>query len=164
MKRLLISGILMIGLAGSAFAQQPLAQLAQGNVATPAKPTTVPATPASYVKGGQVENCPTCVTPTKTICVTEQTTKVTVKPAYSKVCEPFCLPKCPSLFSSSKDCCTDGCANCEHPRTKYFLVVKPCVQECPATVCKPVQVPACTAPAPCAKPCPTSVPCANCTP
>jgi len=148
----------MIGLGGDLLAQQPLAQLAQGNLPS-ATPQAATVTSASYVKSGQGDCCSSCPAPTKTICVAEPTTKVTIKPAYSKVCEPFCLPKL-SLFSSSRDACatgcstgcTTGCANCEHPRTKYYLVVKPCVQECPATVCKPVQVPACTAP------------CSKCTP
>ena len=147
MKRLLLASILMVGLVESLLAQQPMPQSPPGS--QPAAGLPAPAlavtSPTAYplVDGGDSA----CV-PLKTICVAEPTTKVTITPLYSKVCEPLCLPKC-SLFSST-GCCDGGCGRCMHPRNKYYLVVRPCKEERPAVVCKPVLVPACPAPAACA--------------
>ena len=82
---------------------------------------------------------------TKTICVPEPATKVTVKFNYSSVCEKICFPKCSSFLSPK---CDTGCAqgNCaSHPFQKKYLIKKACITECPTTKCVPVEVPACEA-------------------
>jgi hypothetical protein len=80
---------------------------------------------------------------------------------YGSRCEDFCLPKCSHLchlFGSSgcTDCCEDGaCHDCEHPRTRKYLVLyihhhEECVPKCVVVesppVCSPCP-PTCT-PAP----------------
>jgi hypothetical protein len=89
-------------------------------------------------------NSDACVrlTKTKTICVPEPATKVTVKINYSSVCEKVCFPKC-TLWGSG---CDSGCeqGKCEHHAyQKKYLVKRICTTECPTTKCVPVEVPVC---------------------
>lgn len=99
-----------------------------------------------------------CCTPTKTICVREQYMKQTVKPAYSSVCEPICLPYrcdlvalCQWLRHEDCDC---KCCPCTKPYTKKYLVKKLKTTEKCEWKCVPQTVPcdhcgsdSCTAPA-----------------
>jgi hypothetical protein len=118
MKRILAGGLVMVALAGTALAQQSLPPV-QGEP---------------------------CGVPMKTICVPECGVKEVRTPVYSKTCEPFCLPSCFHLHSLFGHC-DSGCdgAQCEHPRTKYFLIKRYCVEKRPETKCIPVTVPACDA-------------------
>src|SRR5437763_12092850 len=123
MKQMLLGGLCIVAFASSAFAQQlSLPDQLPAAVNGPGD-TTVTGVSHRFSESG-----PGCAVPLKTICVPECTTKVTVKPSYSKVCEPLCLPKCSSLFGRFGQCQED-CANCERPRNKYYLVVRPCKEE-----------------------------------
>jgi hypothetical protein len=148
MKQILIGGLWIFSCASSVLAQQA-ALPAPSMPYAAAGPQAAPLTVATHKVGGQAECGPSCAVPLKTICVPEVTTKVTVTPMYSKVCEPLCLPKF-SLFSGSRNCEGD-CAQCERPRNKYYLVVKPCTQERPVVLCKPALVPACASGSGCAQ-------------
>jgi hypothetical protein len=117
MKRIFLGGAILLGAVSFALAEA-------------AEPASDPAAP-----------CPACEVRTKTICVGEHTTKITIKPAYSKVCEPLCLPKC--SFHLGFHHSDDSCPNCECARKKYYLVVRPCKEERAAVVCKPVEVEDC---------------------
>jgi hypothetical protein len=146
MKRILVGGLLLFALAGSVLAQQAMQLMPQG---TPleSNPIAQPATHTGH-RGGTVQGA--CCTQqgcqaTKTICVPEQTKRIIETPVYSKVCEPLCVPSCCSLGSLFHHCsgdCGHG-VTCEHPRNRYFLYKRICVEECPAVKCAAVCVPAC---------------------
>jgi hypothetical protein len=69
-------------------------------------------------------------------------TKDVAKRCYGSRCEDFCLPKCSSCLgrcfggSGCSDGCGEGaCHDCEHPRTKKYLVLyirhhEECVPKC----------------------------------
>jgi hypothetical protein len=146
MKRILIGGLLLMTLAGSAPAQQPVPQVYQqvpvGGPSQPAWPATTNVPFHSYPTVVHGDCTAGCCAPTKTICVPEQSCKEVKTPVYSKGCEPFCVPNCGCHWRSLFGGCDSGC---EQPRTKYFLVKKYCVEQIPVTKCVPVTVPACGA-------------------
>ena len=95
------------------------------------------------------------------VCVPITQTKKVEKRCYSDTCEQFCLPKCPlfGLFGGhgcggcGHDCDHDGscheggaCHQCEHIRTRKYLVVKIKKEEQCVPACK-VEHEACCAPA-----------------
>jgi hypothetical protein len=145
MKRILYSGLVMLALAGSVLAQQGMQAMPQG---TPLAGTPVAEPATNTTHGGWAAHggcCAASCSAPKTICVPEQTTRRIETPVYSKGCEPLCVPSCCSLGSLFNHCsgdCGHG-VTCEHPRTRYFLVKRICVEECPAVKCSPVCVPAC---------------------
>ena len=95
------------------------------------------------------------------VCVPTTETKTITKRVYGDICEQFCVPKCP-LFGflghggcggCGHDCdhdgaCHDGaaCHDCEHIRTRKYLVVKIKKEEQCVPACK-VEHEACCAPA-----------------
>jgi hypothetical protein len=134
MRRILFGSFLVLALAGTVLAQRPV----DSSIPASGPPAAMPAANGAGDPSGCAPSCGVCL---KTICVPENTTKVTVKPLYSKVCEPLCFPKWSLRLGFHH--CEEACATCEHPRTKYYLVVRPCKEERPAVVCKPVLVEAC---------------------
>ena len=94
------------------------------------------------------------------VCVPTTEIKKIDKRIYSDTCEQFCLPKCPLFgFLGGHGCggcghdCHDGacheggtCHQCEHIRTRKYLVVKIKKEEQCVAACK-VEHEACAAPA-----------------
>jgi hypothetical protein len=89
------------------------------------------------------------------VCVPTTETKKIDNRVYTDTCEQFCLPKC-SFFGffghggCGGDCengsCHDGnCHQCEHPRTRKYLVVKIQKEEQCVPACK-VEHEGCCAP------------------
>lgn len=92
------------------------------------------------------------------VCVPSTETKKIDKRVYTDTCEQFCLPKCPlfgGLFGGGgcdshceNGACHDGsCHQCEHPRTRKYLVVKIKHEEQCIPACKVEPEGACAAPA-----------------
>jgi hypothetical protein len=89
------------------------------------------------------------------VCVPTTETKKIDKRVYTDICEQFCVPKCSLLGflrggGCDSDCengsCHDGnCHQCEHPRTRKYLVVKIKHEEECVPACK-VEQGCCTAP------------------
>jgi hypothetical protein len=90
------------------------------------------------------------------VCQPTVEVKKVPKRCYGELCEDFCLPKCSFWHGCCfwhKSCCQDGCcAECEHPRTKKYLLVK--IRTCEECVNRCVVQPACCPP-PCTPPGPT---------
>jgi hypothetical protein len=150
MKRILLA-LLCVACTGTAWAQspQPARPLPSANAIT-----VQPATPIQQSTGNRQfaefmpsNNCaPSCCQPccvaTKTICVPECATKITVKINYSSVCEKICFPKCSCFGGHCNSCCEQG--KCDsHIYQKKYLVKHVCTTECPTTKCVAVEVPAC---------------------
>src|SRR5262249_55913204 len=121
----------------------------------PAQPVLPPPGCASQAQPcpgpcGPVACCPpvTCCQPVQKICVPEPAVRKINHICFCKVCEDFCVPKCPCCFCFHR---CDDCPQCEHVRAKYWLVKKVRVEECPTFKCVPVEVP------PCGVPCPPGV-------
>jgi hypothetical protein len=152
MKRLFLV-LACAALANTAWAQTrtlPPAPMPSGVVQSVQKPTTV--LPAATIQqtshgclGGPTCCAESCCTPTKTICVPEPSTKVTVKINYSSTCDKICFPKCSFLHCGS--CCEGGCGEngqcSSHIYHRNYLVKKVCTTECPTTKCVAIEVPAC---------------------
>lgn len=163
MNRILIAGLLTLGIQGTVLAQAPMSLGLRGGPVTGLYPPQATAVATDPVPGMYLSNgvatvagpssgtypsqalinvadpgcCrPTCTSCLKTVCAPSVITKKVVTPMYSSVCEPLCYPKW-SLASLWHSCC-GTCPDCEHPRTKRYLVVRSCVQERPVVVCKPV--------------------------
>src|SRR5579871_616959 len=134
MKRIVLGGVMALAIAGTVLAQgpQPLVSGA----------SSVGSVSATNAAGDPPSDRPCCAVPLTTVCVPEATTKVVTTPMYSRVCEPLCFPKWSLSLGFHR--CEDACPNCEHPRTKYYLVVRTRTEERPAVVCKPVLVEACS--------------------
>src|SRR6266571_1893427 len=90
------------------------------------------------------------------VCVPTTETKKIEKRVYTDTCEQFCLPKCPlfgGLFGGGgcdshceNGACHDGsCHQCEHPRTRKYLIVKIKHEEECVPACK-VEQGCCAAP------------------
>jgi hypothetical protein len=142
MKRILLGGLLMAALAGTVLAQQPIAQVPDGQPAS----TYTTATPATAGHHGGSS----CCAPANVICVPECYDREKKTPVYSSVCEPVCLSHCGCHLFGLFGHCDSGCdgGQCDHPRTRHWLVKRYCIEHCPETRCVPVSAPACDA-APC---------------
>jgi hypothetical protein len=157
MKRILLSSLLGLVLAGGAFAQQPMRDMPQG---TPVSGPYAMPDPATGHNRATVHGDAGCCTPTQTVCVPEIAVRKVETFVYRKDCEPFCVPKCTCGMFGHHDC--GSCPSCECPRTRYILVRKVCRCDEEYVKCNPVCVPACApgCPAPlpgCATPVPGSV-------
>ena len=93
------------------------------------------------------------------VCVPYTQKKQIEKRCYTDTCEQFCLPKCGSLFGGllghggcdnnceNGACHEGGCNQCEHPRTRKYLIVKIKHEEECVAACKIEHEAGCAAPA-----------------
>jgi hypothetical protein len=84
-----------------------------------------------------------CCCATRKICVPEAAKKKIDKVTYACKCVEFCLPACPGLRGTCKDCqgCeVTCCPACGPVRTKKVLIKKVQTIECDTFKCTPVEV------------------------
>src|SRR4051794_32609623 len=160
MKRFL-SGLCLLAVASVGMAQmpqipatypmvqpmaQPTGQPIAGSYPLYANPGT-PSAAAPYMQSGLAypynPGCgPECCVPMTKVCVPEPAIKTITHTCYSKTCAEFCYPKCSCCLASLFGCC-NACPGCDGPYTKYFLIKKVRIEECPTFKCVPTEVPAC---------------------
>ncbi len=134
MKRYCI-GLVLAGFLGTLAAQEPNNSgkpLPATPVATGGPQVNVPAGPV-LLPAGQ------CCLPTRTVCCPEPATKIIIKPVYSAIREPICVPKCPLI--PHRGCC-ENCPD-YRPYHRGYLVKRLAITECDTYKGVPHSIPDC---------------------